>query len=94
VTLTVRKKAQADRKIPYGKNEMSLLQILMKAAAGWYRVIGLRMDGPAEVQHWAGGRMWERTIVREGTRMEERCESVRALHLVSGDRRTWSVRCS
>lgn len=96
MTLTVRKKAQVDRKIPHGKNEMSLLQILMTEAAWSYRVIGLRMDGPAEVQRWAGRRMWERKSVHEGTRMEERYEAVKGLLLASADRRTrlarwWSV---
>ena len=90
-TLTVRKKAQADRKSPRGKNEMSLPQILKKEVVGSYRVIGLRMDDRAEVQRRVGECMWERIIVREGTRMEERCEAVRALVLVFADQRTRSA---
>ena len=92
MTLTVRKKAQADRKTPREKNEMSLLQISTKEAAGWYRVIGPRMDDRVEVQRWVGGHMWVRIFVHEGRRMGEDYEAVRALLLVFGDRRTRSLR--
>jgi len=92
ITLTVRKKAQADRKTPHGKNEMSLLQILMKEAAVSYRVIGPRMDDRVEVPGWIGGRMWVRIFVYKGMRMEEGCETVRALLLAFGDQRSWSLR--
>ena len=92
MTLTVRKKAQADRKIQHGKKEMSLLQILMTEAAWSYRVIGLRMDGRAEERRWAGERMWERTSVREGTQMEERYDAVKGLLLAFVDQRTGLAR--
>ena len=88
LTLTVRKKAQVDRRTPLEKNEMWLLQILMKGAAGLYRVIGPRMDDRVEVKRRVGGRMWVRISDHEDMRKED-FEVVRALLLAFGDQGTW-----
>jgi hypothetical protein len=62
LTLTARKKAQADRRTQrgkkgHGKNEMWLLRILTREAVGSYRVIVLKLDDRVEVQRCVGGGM-------------------------------------